>query len=253
MKLRNLFKKKSFKLSLVFLSLLGMLASGGHSFAKYRDENYGGGNAGTAKFNFGEIIPVNRTIRQPTDKNELEQGRHLFEREFRLVIDEPEVSISYNVQLRLVSQDVTNFTAPSSGLSRTSFISNSIANEFYYFKVNSEEKIVTEQASLQEILGTSVEYSVGYWYYAVGTVQEDNSITYEWNKSNEFVYDINGNLTGAIPFDSGNVEAGDSLIKYFKIAIFVDSQIISTGNNQKSWSAENSKLMYNLSATQEEV
>jgi hypothetical protein len=78
-------------------------------------------------------------------------------------------------------------------LSRTSFISNSIANEFYYFKVNSEDKIVTEQTSLQEILGTSVEYSVGYWYYAVGTVQEDNSITYEWNKSNEFVYDVNGN------------------------------------------------------------
>ena len=50
MKIKKLFKKKSFKLSLVFLSLVGMLASGGHSFAKYRDENYGNGNAGAARF-----------------------------------------------------------------------------------------------------------------------------------------------------------------------------------------------------------
>ena len=230
-----------------------MLASGGHSFAKYRDENYGGGSAGAAQFNFGEITFTPGSIRQPTLKEEIFQGRHLFESEFQLVINEPEVSLSYNVQLRLVASDVTDFKASSSGLSRTSFISDSSSNSFYHFKVNNDNVVITEQATLQEILDTSVEYVPGYWYYAIGTKQNDNSIKYEWDKSNEFVYDINGNLTGAIPFDSGNVKAGDSLIKYFKIAVFVNAQIKTTGTNQNSWSAENSRILYSLSAEQEEA
>ena len=42
----RLFKKKSFKLSLVCLSMIGLLVSSGASFAKYIDSNYGGGTAG---------------------------------------------------------------------------------------------------------------------------------------------------------------------------------------------------------------
>ena len=97
MKIRKLFKKKSFKLSLVFLSLLGMLASGGHSFAKYRDENYGGGNAGAAKFEYGRIIPLNEgTIQQPTDQNQIFEGVHAFVHEFQLIIPYSEIKLTYS-------------------------------------------------------------------------------------------------------------------------------------------------------------
>ena len=153
----------------------------------------------------------------------------------------------------MVSPDVGEFDAPTSGLTRTSFVSDSTSNSFYHFNVNSDNVVVTEQSPLQEILGTSIEYSEGYWYYAIGTKQNDDSITYEWKKSNEFIYDINGNLTGAIPFDSGYVKAGETLIKYFKVAVFVNAQIQTTGTNQNSWSAESSRILYRLAAEQEEA
>ena len=42
--------KKATKLSVLGFALVALCISSNYSFAKYRDENYGGGNAGTAKF-----------------------------------------------------------------------------------------------------------------------------------------------------------------------------------------------------------
>ena len=46
---------KTTKLAVLSAALFGLCLSSGASFAKYRDENYGGGNAGAAKFG-GEIV-----------------------------------------------------------------------------------------------------------------------------------------------------------------------------------------------------
>ena len=57
--------KKATKLSILGVALIGLCLSSSYSFAKYRDENYGGGNAGAAKFDFGKITYTPTTIRQP--------------------------------------------------------------------------------------------------------------------------------------------------------------------------------------------
>ena len=257
MKIRKLFKKKSFKLSLVFLSLLGMLASGGHSFAKYRDENYGGGNAGAAKFDFGKITFTNKSIKQPTIKDNIKAGVHAFVCEFQLEIPETEVSFTYDVKLRLTAMDINDFDAEDVKLDHTKFVSDIDGNDvlFYVFDEDNNGVVKTNQKTIAEVTETNntdkpMSYSKDYWYYAVGE-ESNGSIKYTWDKSNVFDKDKDNNLTDIISFDSGSVKAGESLIKYFKIVIFVDAEIKSIGNNQLSWDAENSKILYSLHAIQE--
>ena len=97
MKIRKLFKKKSFKLSLVFLSLLGMLASGGHSFAKYRDENYGGGNAGAAKFGSWSITSSTVNVKFPDGAP---KGYYAFIASFTVSFTEGEVAREYTLKVK---------------------------------------------------------------------------------------------------------------------------------------------------------
>ena len=114
MKIRKLFKKKSFKLSLVFLSLLGMLASGGHSFAKYRDENYGGGNAGAAKFGSWSITSSTVNVKFPDGAP---TGYYAFIASFTVSFTEGEVAREYTLKVKGVDDDTSasaeNFNNPS--------------------------------------------------------------------------------------------------------------------------------------------
>ena len=114
MKIRKLFKKKSFKLSLVFLSLLGMLASGGHSFAKYRDENYGGGNAGAAKFGSWSITSSTVNVKFPDGAP---TGYYAFIDSFTVSFTEGEVAREYTLKVKGVDDDTSasaeNFNNPS--------------------------------------------------------------------------------------------------------------------------------------------
>ena len=112
MKIRKLFKKKSFKLSLVFLSLLGMLASGGHSFAKYRDENYGGGNAGAAKFGSWSITSSTVNVKFPDGAP---TGYYAFIASFTVSFTVGEVAREYTLKVKGVDDDTSasaeNFNA----------------------------------------------------------------------------------------------------------------------------------------------
>lgn len=248
---------KTTKLAVLSAALFGLCLSSGASFAKYRDENYGGGNAGAAQFNFGKITFTNKSIKQPTLKDNIKAGVHAFVCEFQLEIPETEVSFTYDVKLRLTATDVNDFDAEDVKLDHTKFVSDIDGNDvlFYVFAEDNNGVVKTNQKTIAEVTETNntdkpMSYSKGYWYYAVGE-ETNGSIKYTWDKSNEFDKDDEDNLTDIISFDSGSVKAGESLIKYFKIVIFVDAEIKGVGNNQLSWDAENSKILYSLHAIQE--
>lgn len=107
MKIKKLFKKKSFKLSLVFLSLVGMLASGGHSFAKYRDENYGSGNAGAAKFDVGVVSNLSHSFSLANIGSNY--GVYALVANFNIDFSNCEVSLEYNISLKLSSSKTAKF------------------------------------------------------------------------------------------------------------------------------------------------
>ena len=106
----RLFKKKNFKLSLVVLSLVGLLASSGASFAKYRDENYGGGNAGTAKFGSWTINNAMDPINVPSDAS---KGWYAFKASFSISFTAGEVKRNYTLKIKDVdiSSTADNFNS----------------------------------------------------------------------------------------------------------------------------------------------
>ena len=58
---------KTTKLAVLSAALFGLCLSSGASFAKYRDENYGGGNAGAAKFGDAIIYSDYSRIQIPSN------------------------------------------------------------------------------------------------------------------------------------------------------------------------------------------
>lgn len=237
---------KTTKLAVLSAALFGLCLSSGASFAKYRDENYGGGNAGVVKFEYGYVTYNPAPIQQPTDEKNIKEGMHAFICEFYLEIPTVEVSISYSLKLRLVESNINDFDIDDDGLSGSSFFSESDNNAFYTFGKNGDTIITNEQKTVSQITGQTLDYSKEHFYYAFGTENNDSTITYTWDKSNEFAKDKNGNITKAIAFDSGRVDAGSSLTKYYKILIFVNAE-----KKSGLWSAESSKILYSYEVIQE--
>lgn len=239
---------KTTKLAVLSTALFGLCLSSGASFAKYRDENYGNGNAGTAKFEYGRIVPLNEgTIKQPTDQNQIFEGVHAFVHEFQLIIPYSEIKLTYSLKLRLVSPVVTNFDAGESELTHTSFISNKTSGEFYVFSRNDKDEVITVEKSLKDIMDvTELEYKAGYWFCSVET-ETSNGTEYELKTSNVFDYDdVNKKTTDIITVDSGTILAGSSVSKKFKIVVFVEADEDINNDNEIVWSAENSKTLYKL-------
>ena len=94
--------KKTTKLCLLSAALVGLCLSSGYSFAKYRDENYGGGNAGAAKF--GDVLIYSDYSRIQIPKNlsyDADYGFYAFVASFRLEFQSSEVQRSYSLNLRM--------------------------------------------------------------------------------------------------------------------------------------------------------
>ena len=231
---------KTTKLAVLSVALFGLCLSSGHSFAKYRDENYGGGNAGAAKFDYGLITFNPVSIQEPQNFNNTKGGVHVFGCEFQLEIPKVEVSINYTIKLRLVARDVEKFDASSSGLKNSSFIDSSNKDSFHYFYEDTsaqeaKEKIKTTTNILSTATGETVTYKSGEWYKGVKAASDAK---YSFESSNVIDGDV-------ITFDTGTVKAGEELVKYYKILIFVNAI-----KSSSEWSIEDSQILYNYHVEQ---
>ena len=244
MKIKKLFKKKSFKLSLVFLSLVGMLASGGHSFAKYRDENYGNGNAGAARFMIDfESIPTTISVAELVEDDIGDM--FAFAAYFSIDFSNCEVKTNYTLDLRLAApaiEDDESTTedetwSPSWGdegiLDDTSFVSNESPKTFV---LNDQSYNKSDFVGLtgENIFSTSTSSA----YYANGTKSGD-TISYEWDR----ISIDSDNKTLSI-CDNKDAVAGD--VHYYAVMFFIRAS--RAGNKPKF---ENSVMLYNLHIEQE--
>lgn len=241
--LNKVLKSKATKLSLLGASTIALLLTSSHSYAKYYNEFYNDENAGIARFENGIITYNAATIKQPSDENNLKEGYHAFVCEFHLEIPNVEVKTSYEVRLRLVSNENDDFNSADSGLSYSSFTSSKAQDKFYTF-VEQSGKIVTQERTLSQITGGTINYSQNYWYYATSL----NGTQYTWNRSNEF----HDSSKGIVLLDSGEVAAGSSVSKYFKMVIFINAYYKDLEGNEMEWFAEPCKILYELKAEQEE-
>ena len=235
-------QKKYLKLSLVFASLVGLLISSNHSFAKYIESNYAGGNAGVARFEYGQVTYNPSPLKQPDDNTDIEGGYHCFIASFKLNIYKSEIKMGYKLQLRIVapSFEINQFSEGNSGINKTSFLAKNSTDSFYVFSDDGETQL---QKNISSITGdNSLTYNPNNWYYAEGT-NEGGNINYDWSSSS----DISGDI---IDIDVGTVNSGEEIEKYFKILFFVNATRIVNGAIT-TWEAENSKIIYNLDMRQE--
>ena len=229
---------KTTKLAVLSAALFGLCLSSGASFAKYRDENYGGENAGAAKFEYGKITPDFKSIQEPKSSNGLKQGVHAFSREFCLEIPKVEVSIAYTLKLRLVAQNIDDFYATDSGLDHTSFVSDNSSGNFYYFgpKSATNDEIEQKNGTLGTAIGENVTFAVDNWFKGEKTSENG---TYSWKPSN-----VVGDKD-IIEFDSGIVNAGESLTVYYNVVVFITSHTVN-----RQFELENSKILYDYNVEQ---
>lgn len=235
---------KTTKLAVLSAALFGLCLSSGASFAKYRDENYGGGDAGVVKFEYGTITPYSSPIQEPQKFANTKGGIHVFPCEFKLEIPTVETSISYSVKLRLVNiNEEVDFEINDSGLEYTSFVpendNNGAGFHFFYEDKSARtdaDKIKTDTKLLGVATNENVTYKAGHWYK--GTKDDENK-AYSFEPKNTVLEN------DAILFDEGIVEAGESLTKYFKVFIFIDAQ-----RDSSKWDIESSKVLYNYKVDQ---
>ena len=231
---------KTTKLAVLSAALFGLCLSSGASFAKYRDENYGGGNAGAAKFEYGLVTFNPVSIQEPQNYNNTKGGTHVFGCEFQLEVPKVEVAFNYTIKLRLVARDVEKFDASNTGLTNTKFVDNSNNDSFHYFYEDTsaqdvKEKIKTSTNSLSIATGETVTYKTGHWYKGEKT---NLNVGYSFKSSSEIEGDV-------ITFDTGTVEAGTEFVKYFKILIFVNAI-----KSSSEWNIEDSQILYSYHVEQ---
>lgn len=238
MKIKKLFKKKSFKLSLVFLSLVGMLASGGHSFAKYRDENHGNGNAGAARFGI-ELVYYPKTISTKDIRSTNKLGYYAFVASFYVSFEECEVKTKYSLSLKLGNGDSATWTNPGT-LNRTSFLFPDTQSHPFALVEQDDNSFLadtdsTAVASLLNKPGFAVKKNTPY--YAEG-VSSGGSINYTWKDDKT----LDGNTFPIVTEKLANPNER----QYYQILFFTDIEL----NNVNKVNVEDISILYNINAEQ---
>ena len=154
----RLLKKKAFKLSSLGVSLVGLLVSSGISFAKYIDTNYGGGNAGTAKFGSWHVTSSTTPVDVP---NNAPDGWYALLATFSITFSESEVSREYTLKVKNVqsSEEANNYDDASVSSSSSFYLSSnskiytitsteSNGNVTFSYKDSDVEKTLTENNGL---------------------------------------------------------------------------------------------------------
>ena len=248
--------RKVTKLSVLGASLVGLCISSGASFAKYRDENYGSGNAGIATIKDVKVNYIPQTIQIPSNITSSDEGYHCFIATFYVSIDQCEVACNYTLSLQIRSKTCENYgsTAAEDQAKHSSFsiygtssdVNNAIQNGFPH-KVRTFKSTTNSngQSTVSRVDNALTQYSIGVdtfsfntVYYATGS--SENSVVWA-NKE----ISSTSNTTTFIIDENTNVSVG-SYIKYYKILYFVNFYKETNGDI----TVEESRFFYNLTINQ---
>lgn len=222
--------RKVTKLSVLGASLVGLCVSSGASFAKYRDENYGGGNAGVATPPLGRVIYEFQSIECP--KTLVYEGNEFFCfcASFYLTFEESEVKGKYELSIRLAPILIDDFEYVNDGtFNYNSFLLGSSAAPTLYTFEDGKQINTT----IETMTGGQLSYSEKSCFVGIS---DDEGNNYKWNFNTSF------DSNGIINIDSGEVSQEN---KYFKILFFVKPY-----KNNNTWVLENSKILYDLEIEQ---
>jgi hypothetical protein len=181
--LKRVVKKKYIKLCLLASSLVGLMVSSSFSFAKYRDENYGNGNAGAARFSIN-VTNDTKFIYLPDNLDGYESNYYAFLASFCVDSSECEVKTKSNIYLKLCDEYSTNYDNPYPlDRKQTYFMLPATASNHPYTitgDVNSENHTLVKEDVASLLTNSKVtNFSLNTFYYGYS---KDGS-NYNWNNS----------------------------------------------------------------------
>lgn len=226
---------KTTKLAVLTTALLGLCVTSGHSFAKYRSENYGNGAAGTARFG-AQLVYFPKTVSTAAIKQGNQLGYYAFVASFHVDFNDCEVKTIYRLSLKLGNG--SGATWDNSGtLSRTSFAYNpdiDIKTHPYALieQENDTYAIDTSTSSVKNLINDSeFTFKNNTPYYAVG-VENSGTITYGWEE---------GTLDNGIFTIANNKEGQLSGRHYYQVLFFTKIELVNS-----KVSTESVSILYNL-------
>ena len=192
--LKKVVKKKYIKLCLLGASLSGLMVSSGFSYAKYRNENYGNGNAGAARFNIN-VTNDTKFIYLPDNLAGYESNHYAFLASFCVDLSECEVNTKCNIYMKLCDEYSTNYDNPYPlDRKQTYFMLPSTASVNAYTiqgDVNSEEHTLVKEDVASLLTNNKISsFSKNTFYYGYS---KDGS-NYNWNSS----FSVTANSTEVI-------------------------------------------------------
>ena len=234
---------KTTKLAVLSAALFGLCLSSGASFAKYRDENYGGENAGVAVFQNGYINDVSAYVQVPTDLTECSVEIHAFIIGFSLTINKMEVSVNTDLSLRLSPDDETNFEYEYSNLNSSLFIEN---QEY----INGDSQLQTFSNGVQTTFDfknyTGLNLEKNKFYVA----ESDDGINYSWIPHDVDLQEKDPTKIYAVSIFNKDISANVSYKKYFQFIVFVTPQYTKVGDEITDVWFDQTRILYNLKTIQ---
>lgn len=220
--------KKATKLGILSAALVGLCLSSGYSFAKYRDENYAGGNAGIAIP--GDFIIDNQpfNVQMPESFEDCVNQVHAFETDFSVKYFGFEVKTQYTVMLRLAPENEEKFEYNKDLYSplHTSFYitDNSYINNSNNFQIRTFDNSVQTTYDIGEKTNNTKELSTNTCYSAKGK----SSANLSWSDTAPHSYIIHDeindkeiNINNILVVDQGIIEPGKELNMFYKLIFFV--------------------------------
>lgn len=238
---------KTTKLAVLSAALFGLCLSSGASFAKYRDENYGNGDAGVAQA--GDVYFYNKyeTFKLPDQINETHFGTYVVVSEFYVFLGYIDVKSSYSFSLEIGNKtsSVNNIVSPTN----TYFHSPNIesVSKFFAAGLSNDGNLISSNVPSVVTNNKFSKFENNKFYFQKGTATMSDysdlgtlNPTYgEWQSSNS----VSSNRT-IVNFPGGIIQPTELYIECYKIIVFVDMF--------SDLSLENSLIFYDLTLIQED-
>ena len=263
---------KTTKLAVLSAALFGLCLSSGASFAKYRDENYGNGNAGIATM--GDVVVtyheegIDPTIQLPKlGSLGSESGWHAFLATIKVQFFNVEVKYNFTMNFKISNQSNTKYS-DASNVQHTSFaLPNTVSNPSAvttYVKSSSTSEAVEKEVVTAKAESMNNEFKNGWEKFNINGNIENDTVYYAVEKSNN-ESEISSNLSfGTSSWHSQKLDVSTSgltlsyttvaetvlpsdvtTIYFYKMLFFVYFE--ATGNKVDT---EMTKIFYELNGEQ---
>ena len=175
--------------------------------------------------------------------------QHAFIFSFSITYENFEVAISYDLKLRIAPYDVTEFDYQASNYDPQH--TNFYLSDSKYVSDSANYKLRTFDADGKQIdfnftSQTTKTLEVNKYYVGISS----NGTDYTWKNLDYNVNETNDKLKGVVTLESEQIKPTESIVKYYKMLVFVTPQESVVGGQVTDVNFDSVKILYNFDINQ---